>query len=118
MKIALVGYGAMGRLVGKLAVAQGHEIATTIDIDDAANPVDELAGALSGSDVAIDFSIASAVPKNAEASAIAGVPLVVTATEGVPTLRLIVPAAPAVALNPGIEGSFGFDLALCNTQQC
>jgi 4-hydroxy-tetrahydrodipicolinate reductase len=80
MKIALVGYGAMGHLVGKLAVAQGHEIATTIDIHDAANTVNELAGALKGSDVAVDFSIAAAVPKNAEASAIAGVPLVVGTT--------------------------------------
>jgi 4-hydroxy-tetrahydrodipicolinate reductase len=80
MKIALIGYGAMGRLVGKLAGDQGHEIATTIDIDHAANSVDQLAGALSGSDVAIDFSIAAAVPKNAEASAIAGVPLVVGTT--------------------------------------
>ena len=80
MKIALVGYGAMGHLVGKLAVEQGHEIAATIDVDDAAKTVDKLAGALGGSDVAIDFSIAAAVPKNAEASAIAGVPLVVGTT--------------------------------------
>jgi 4-hydroxy-tetrahydrodipicolinate reductase len=80
MKIALVGYGAMGRLVGKLAGEQGHEIATTIDIDHAANTVKELASALRGSDVAIDFSIAAAVVKNAEASAIAGVPLVVGTT--------------------------------------
>jgi 4-hydroxy-tetrahydrodipicolinate reductase len=86
MKIALVGYGAMGHLVGKLAVAQGHEIAATIDIHDAANTVNELAGALNGSDVAIDFSIASAVPKNAEASAIAGVPLVVGTTAWLPEL--------------------------------
>ena len=80
MKIALVGYGAMGHLVGKLAVAQGHEIAATIDIDDAGKTVDRLAGALSGSDVAIDFSIAAAVPKNAQASAVADVPLVVGTT--------------------------------------
>ena len=93
MKIALIGYGAMGRLVGKLAGDQGHEIATTIDIDHAANSVDQLAGALSGSDVAIDFSIAAAVPKNAEASAIAGVPLVVGTTawlEDLPKVKSIV----------------------------
>jgi 4-hydroxy-tetrahydrodipicolinate reductase len=80
MKIALIGYGAMGHLVGKLAVAQGHEIAMMIDINDAAKTADELAGALGGSDVAIDFSIASAVLKNVEASSIAGVPLVVGTT--------------------------------------
>jgi 4-hydroxy-tetrahydrodipicolinate reductase len=80
MKIALIGYGAMGHLVGKLAVEQGHEIAITIDVDDAAKSVDKLADALDGSDVAIDFSIAAAVLKNAHASAIAGVPLVVGTT--------------------------------------
>ena len=80
MRIALIGYGAMGRLVGALAVEKGHEIALTIDIDDAARSVDELASAVRGCDVAIDFSIADAVPKNAEACARAKVPLVVGTT--------------------------------------
>src|SRR5437660_7106880 len=80
MKIALIGYGAMGRLVGALAVEKGHEISLTIDIDDAARPVEDLAGALRGCVVAIDFSIADAVPKNAEACARAKVPLVVGTT--------------------------------------
>jgi 4-hydroxy-tetrahydrodipicolinate reductase len=80
MKIALVGYGAMGRLVGSLAVAKGHEIALTIDIDDAGLSIDELAKALRGCDVAIDFSIADAIPKSAESCARAGVPLVVGTT--------------------------------------
>ena len=80
MKIALIGHGAMGRLVGKLAAAQAHEVAATIDIADAAKSVNELAGALTGSDVAVDFSVATAVVKNAEASAVAGVPLVVGTT--------------------------------------
>jgi len=70
----------MGRLVGALAVEKGHEIALTIDIDDAARSVDELASAVRGCDVAIDFSIADAVPKNAEACAGAKVPLVVGTT--------------------------------------
>ena len=80
MKIALIGHGAMGRLVGKLAAAQAHEVAATIDIDDAAKSVADLAEALSSSDVAIDFSVAAAVAKNAEAAAVAGVPLVVGTT--------------------------------------
>lgn len=80
MKIALIGYGAMGRLVGKLAVEQGHEIAVTIDLDDAAKSVEELRAALRGCDVAIDFSVADAVPKNAEACARAGVSFVVGTT--------------------------------------
>ena len=80
MKIALIGYGAMGRLVGKLAVEQGHEIARTLDIDEGALSVNELADAVRGAEVAIDFSIAEAVPKDAEACALAGVPLVVGTT--------------------------------------
>jgi 4-hydroxy-tetrahydrodipicolinate reductase len=80
MKIALIGYGAMGRLVGKLAAEKGHEISRTIDIDDAAQTIEDLAGKVKGCDVAIDFSVAAAVPKNAEACARAGVRLVVGTT--------------------------------------
>ena len=80
MKIALIGYGAMGQLVGSLAVEQGHEIALTLDIKDADRGVEEVAKALRGCDVAIDFSIADSVPKNAEACALAGVPIVVGTT--------------------------------------
>jgi 4-hydroxy-tetrahydrodipicolinate reductase len=80
MKIALFGFGAMGRLAGKLAAEKGHEVALTIDIDDAARSIDEMTGALRGCDVAVDFSVAEAVPKNTETCAVAGVPLVVGTT--------------------------------------
>ena len=80
MKIGLIGYGAMGRLVGDLAVAKGHQIAVTIDIDQADRSVTQLADLLRGCDVAIDFSIAGTVPKNAEACLRAGVPFVVGTT--------------------------------------
>jgi 4-hydroxy-tetrahydrodipicolinate reductase len=80
LKIALIGYGAMGQLVGKLAAEQGHEIGLTLDVDDAARSVEDLAEALRGCDVAIDFSVAETVPKNAESCARAGVPLVVGTT--------------------------------------
>ncbi len=74
MKIALIGYGAMGQLVGRLALEQGHEIALTLDVEDAGRPVADLANAL------LDFSIADTVPKNAEACTLAGVPIVVGTT--------------------------------------
>ena len=80
MKIALIGYGAMGQLVGRLAIERGHEIALTLDIEDADRSVEDVAKALRGCDVAIDFSIADTVPKNAEACALAGVPIVVGTT--------------------------------------
>src|SRR5262245_20264405 len=80
MKIALLGYGAMGRLVGELAAQKGHEIALKIDIESAGRSADDLAVSLKGCDVAIDFSIAAAIPRNAEACARAGVPLVIGTT--------------------------------------
>jgi 4-hydroxy-tetrahydrodipicolinate reductase len=80
MKIGLIGYGAMGRLVGELATARGHEVNLTIDITDAGQSVADLAERLRACDVAIDFSIGEAVPKNAEASARARVPVVIGTT--------------------------------------
>lgn len=76
MKLALIGYGAMGQLVGKLAVEQGHEIAMTLTSHDANRSVEDLADELRASNVAIDFSVAAAVPKNVEACTRAAVPLV------------------------------------------
>jgi 4-hydroxy-tetrahydrodipicolinate reductase len=70
----------MGQLVGKLASEQGHQVVLALDIDDAARGVEDLAHALRGCDVAIDFSVADMVPKNAEACARAGVPAVVGTT--------------------------------------
>jgi 4-hydroxy-tetrahydrodipicolinate reductase len=80
MKIGLIGYGAMGRLVGDLATQRDHEIAVKIDLDGADRSVEDLAELIRGCDVAIDFSIAGAVPKNAEACVRAQLPLVVGTT--------------------------------------
>jgi 4-hydroxy-tetrahydrodipicolinate reductase len=87
MKIALFGFGAMGRLVGKLAAEKGHEVAVTFDIDDVSRSIDELTEVLRGSDVAIDFSVAEAVPRNVEICMLAGVPLVVGTTGWLPKLE-------------------------------
>ena len=87
MKIALFGFGAMGRLVGKLAAEKGHEVTVTIDIDDVSRSIDELTEVLRGGDVAIDFSVAEAVPRNVEICVLAGVPLVVGTTGWLPKLE-------------------------------
>jgi len=76
MKLALIGYGAMGQLVAKLAAEQGHEVIATLASADKNRSVDELAEGLHGCEVAIDFSVAAAVPKNVEICVRAGVPLV------------------------------------------
>jgi 4-hydroxy-tetrahydrodipicolinate reductase len=80
MKIGLIGYGAMGRLVANLAEDKGHQVLVTLDLDAANRNASQLAEALQACDVAIDFSIAEAVPKNAEGCARGGVPLVVGTT--------------------------------------
>jgi 4-hydroxy-tetrahydrodipicolinate reductase len=76
MKIALIGYGAMGKLIERLAVEKGHEIAVVIDDNDDALSATELTEKLSGCDVAFDFTVADAVRRNSQACVAAGVPLV------------------------------------------
>ncbi|MCD8285153.1 MAG: 4-hydroxy-tetrahydrodipicolinate reductase [Prevotellaceae bacterium] len=53
MKIALIGYGRMGRMVEELARESGHEIVSTIDVD---NREDMDSPAFLGADVAIEFT--------------------------------------------------------------
>jgi 4-hydroxy-tetrahydrodipicolinate reductase len=76
MKFALIGGGAMGQMVSSQARAAGDEISAILTSRDASCSVEETAALLHGHDVAIDFSVAAAVVKNAEACARAGVPLV------------------------------------------
>ncbi|HYE15487.1 MAG TPA: dihydrodipicolinate reductase C-terminal domain-containing protein [Pyrinomonadaceae bacterium] len=76
MKLALIGHGAMGRLVEARARDEGHEVATILTSRESALGAEELAEILAGHDAAIDFTVADAVARNAEACALAGVPLV------------------------------------------
>lgn len=76
MKLALIGYGAMGQLVANLARAAGDEIGLTVTSRDASQNAAQLATSLGGHDVAIDFSVGPAVLRNIEACALASVPLV------------------------------------------
>jgi len=76
MKLAVIGYGAMGQLVAKLAAEQGHEVSVTLNSRDAERSAEELAVSLRGCEVAIDFSVAAAVSQNVKACASAELPLV------------------------------------------
>jgi 4-hydroxy-tetrahydrodipicolinate reductase len=76
MKLALIGYGAMGQLVERQAEAAGDQIGIKLTSKESDQDVDELAAMLRRHDVAIDFSIGPVVLKNVEACALAGVPLV------------------------------------------
>ena len=80
MRLALIGYGAMGKLVESLAEADGDEFGMKVNSRDAGLDAAQLAASLRGHDVVIDFSVGSAVLRNIEACALAGVPLVEGAT--------------------------------------
>ena len=53
MKIALIGYGKMGRMIEEIALSRGHEIVSIIDIDNLADFESE---AFASADVAIEFT--------------------------------------------------------------
>jgi 4-hydroxy-tetrahydrodipicolinate reductase len=76
MKVALIGYGAMGKLIANLLHEQGDEVAVIIDEKHANLSAKELAEQLKLADVAIDFSLAEAVLRNIEACMFAKIPLV------------------------------------------
>ncbi len=76
MKIALIGYGAMGKLIKTLAENKNHEIELIIDEADANLSAEELAEKLKSAQVAIDFSTAEAVERNVRACLLAKIPLV------------------------------------------
>ncbi|MFK8059730.1 MAG: 4-hydroxy-tetrahydrodipicolinate reductase [Polaribacter sp.] len=56
MKIALLGYGRMGKEIEKIALSRGHEIVIRKDVDDVIN--------INLADVAIDFSVPSSAFNN------------------------------------------------------
>lgn len=53
MKIALIGYGKMGRMIEQIALSRGHEIVCIIDVD---NQEDFDSEAFKQADVAIEFT--------------------------------------------------------------
>lgn len=72
MKIALIGYGKMGRIIETLATEKGDEIVARIDETNSEDLIEQLKLA----EVAIDFSNAEAVGKNVEACIESNIPLV------------------------------------------
>lgn len=80
MRLALIGYGAMGKLVENLACAAGDQIGMKVNSREAGLDAGQLAASLRGHDVAVDFSVAPAVLRNIEACALASVPLIEGAT--------------------------------------
>ncbi|MDZ7876910.1 MAG: 4-hydroxy-tetrahydrodipicolinate reductase [Saprospiraceae bacterium] len=71
MKIALIGYGKMGKTLERVAVSRGHEIVLKIDVN---NPQDF--DKLRAADVAIEFTRPESAVSNLEKCIAAGVPVV------------------------------------------
>jgi 4-hydroxy-tetrahydrodipicolinate reductase len=77
MKIALLGYGKMGKIIEKIATDRKHEIVLKIDY----NNLDELTPEnLAKADVAIEFSTPGTVLGNIKQCFNAGIPIVVGTT--------------------------------------
>jgi 4-hydroxy-tetrahydrodipicolinate reductase len=73
MKVALLGYGRMGKEIEKIALSRGHEISLIIDVD---NPHDLSIENLKKCDVAIEFTIPDSAVKNYFTCFKAGIPVV------------------------------------------
>ena len=73
MKIALIGYGKMGKTIEKIALERGHEIVSIIDVD---NHDDINGAAFASADVAIEFTAPHVAYDNCVAAMNAGVKVV------------------------------------------
>jgi 4-hydroxy-tetrahydrodipicolinate reductase len=77
MKIALLGYGKMGKIIEKIAISRKHEIVLTIDHE---NQHELTAENLQKADAVIEFTMPASVLGNIEHCFNAGVPIVVGTT--------------------------------------
>ena len=86
MKLAIIGYGKMGKLIEQLAPEYGFTIHARVDLNDDF-------GKAAGADVAVEFTVPSAAPANVETLAAMGIPVVVGTTgwlEEMPRVRAAV----------------------------
>lgn len=77
MRIALIGYGKMGRAIERIALTRGHEIVLKIDLDNGHEMTREN---LSKADVAIEFTGPASATANLLQCADAGIPVVCGST--------------------------------------
>jgi 4-hydroxy-tetrahydrodipicolinate reductase len=87
MKIALIGYGKMGKIIERIALERGHEIVSIIDIQ---NTDDFSSEAFKSAQVAIEFSAPHVALENIRKAFTAGVPVVSGTTgwsEALPELK-------------------------------
>jgi 4-hydroxy-tetrahydrodipicolinate reductase len=73
MRIALIGYGKMGRMIEETAIQRGHQVALKIDKD---NEADFTKENLAAADVAIEFTAPDSAYANVKTCLDFGVPVV------------------------------------------
>ena len=73
MKIALIGYGKMGKTIEQIALNRGHQIVSIVDIN---NPGEFQSANFKSADVAIEFTTPATAFDNYMKSFAAGVPVV------------------------------------------
>lgn len=89
MKIALIGYGKMGKAIEEIAIQRGHEISLKIDTDNIAELNPQITGK---ADVAIEFTGPHSAAENVRKALEAGIPLVCGSTgwiESLPQMILL-----------------------------
>lgn len=112
MKIAVVGYGKMGKIVERIALERGHSVVARFDIDNNVGGAGLTAESLAGADAAIEFSTPEAAMANIRRLVALRVPTVVGTTGWYAQLdeveRLV--AANNAALVWGANFSIGVNL--------
>jgi 4-hydroxy-tetrahydrodipicolinate reductase len=93
VKLALIGYGKMGRMLDHFAPEYGFEVTHRLDIQENLDGAGINAQSLADVDVAIEFSVPEATVRNVERLAAAGVNVVVGTTgwlQHLPHVRQVV----------------------------
>jgi len=108
MKIALLGYGKMGKLVESIALREGWKVGPRLDIQDNPGGRGITPASMAGVDVAVEFSQPNAVLPNIEAAARTGVHMVVGTTGWVDQRAKV----EQVVLDSGIGLVYGANFSL------
>ncbi len=82
MKIALLGYGKMGRVIEKIAISRGHEVALKIDKDNAPYDIKTV-------DVAINFSTPDSAVSAISSALSNGIPVISGTTGWLSEMEII-----------------------------
>ena len=119
MKIALIGYGKMGRMIESVALSRGHEIVCVIDPLTSPQTFDS--PAFRSADVAIEFTRPEAAEQNVRAALAQGVPVVSGTTgwdvEGLKATLNTQPSPPSregqgVGFPPGVIWSSNYSIGV------